>query len=219
VQQEVDRLNDLFVDTVALHRGIQPDTVRATEAGVFFGEEAVFSNLADQIGTLDEAHAALASRVSPTATRGRTSAMPPSDNPNPNTPPADPPQPQPNPPAPQPDPQPQPNPPAPQPDPQPGREASAEVIRLGARQDANARSIEIVELCALAGFPGESATMLRSDMTVEQVRRRLMTMQAERSQQTPGGTPIDPTQSNRPQQAPFSASDAWANFYPHQRRS
>ncbi|SDZ20090.1 protein C . Serine peptidase. MEROPS family S49 [Lysobacter sp. yr284] len=55
IQTEVDRLYELFVLTVAEQRGAAADAVRATEAGLFFGQDALDAGLADRIGTLSDA--------------------------------------------------------------------------------------------------------------------------------------------------------------------
>jgi signal peptide peptidase SppA len=49
VQSKVDSVYDLFVKTVARNRNINPDDVKATEAGIFLGEEGLEVGLADQI--------------------------------------------------------------------------------------------------------------------------------------------------------------------------
>jgi len=51
LQEEIDRLYAMFVDSVAKGRGMTGQAVEATEAGLFFGEKAVESGLADQVGT------------------------------------------------------------------------------------------------------------------------------------------------------------------------
>jgi signal peptide peptidase SppA len=55
MQAEVDRKYDLFVNAVAKHRGITPERVRGTEAGLLFGADAVKMKLADAVMTFDEA--------------------------------------------------------------------------------------------------------------------------------------------------------------------
>lgn len=65
LKSEVDRVYGLFVDTVASHRSLTSDTVRGTEAGVFFGQDAVAAGLADAVGTFDELLAELTSALSP----------------------------------------------------------------------------------------------------------------------------------------------------------
>jgi signal peptide peptidase SppA len=53
LQAEVDRLYGLFVDHVATMRRLDAETVRATEAGIYFGEDAVTAGLVDAVGSLD----------------------------------------------------------------------------------------------------------------------------------------------------------------------
>lgn len=55
IQTEVDRLYELFVLTVAEQRGSAAEAIRATEAGLFFGQDALDAGLADRIGTLGDA--------------------------------------------------------------------------------------------------------------------------------------------------------------------
>ena len=64
LQAEVDRIHGLFVDTVARNRSMTVDAVRKTEAGLFFGEAAVRAGLADEVGTLRDAVAALTESLS-----------------------------------------------------------------------------------------------------------------------------------------------------------
>lgn len=61
LQAEIDRLYDLFTETVGRNRGprFSAEAARATEAGIFTGEEAVSRGLADQIGGKAQAMAAL----------------------------------------------------------------------------------------------------------------------------------------------------------------
>ncbi len=54
-QREIDALYNLFVERVALYRGIDQASVRATEAGVFRGREAIDIGLADFISSPDDA--------------------------------------------------------------------------------------------------------------------------------------------------------------------
>lgn len=55
VQAEVDKTFDLFVDVVAEHRGLSRETIISTQAGLFFGSDAVDLKLADQVASFDEA--------------------------------------------------------------------------------------------------------------------------------------------------------------------
>jgi signal peptide peptidase SppA len=54
IQKMVDETYALFVDTVADYRDLEPQAVRDTEAGLFFGQEAIETGLADQIAGLDQ---------------------------------------------------------------------------------------------------------------------------------------------------------------------
>jgi signal peptide peptidase SppA len=54
LQAEVNRLYDLFVTHVAAMRNVSEDTVCATEAGLYFGPEAIHSGLADSLMSFDE---------------------------------------------------------------------------------------------------------------------------------------------------------------------
>ena len=53
LQSEVDRLYAIFTEHVATMRGLKLDAVRATEAGLYFGGNAVAQGLADGVQTLE----------------------------------------------------------------------------------------------------------------------------------------------------------------------
>ncbi len=75
IAAEVERLYGLFVDLVARNRSISAERVRVTEAGLFFGSNAIAARLADQIGTIDDAIRLAAGGITSTA-RGRPVAQP-----------------------------------------------------------------------------------------------------------------------------------------------
>lgn len=52
---EVDRLYEMFVQAVARRRDLDPQKVRGTEAGIFYGQDSIDRGLADRIGTFREA--------------------------------------------------------------------------------------------------------------------------------------------------------------------
>lgn len=59
-QDDVDRMAAIFFDAVATYRpGVNSDSVRALQAGVLVGAEAIAAGLADQIATEDEVVALL----------------------------------------------------------------------------------------------------------------------------------------------------------------
>ena len=63
LQTEVDRLYEMFVSTVANNRGLDAQTVRDTQAGLFYAGDAIEAGFADAIGTADDALRALAMEV------------------------------------------------------------------------------------------------------------------------------------------------------------
>ena len=65
LQGEVNRIYDLFATTVAKHRGMGVNTIKNTQAALFFGADAVASGLADDVGTLDDALLQINSMLTP----------------------------------------------------------------------------------------------------------------------------------------------------------
>lgn len=65
IQTVVDDLAAIFVDAVALHRGVSADTVLADfgQGGVFVGQHAVTAGLADRVGTFEQTLADLQQRA------------------------------------------------------------------------------------------------------------------------------------------------------------
>ena len=55
LQTEVDRLYGLFVEHVAAMRSLDVDAVRATEAGLYFGANAITAGLADAVSSFETA--------------------------------------------------------------------------------------------------------------------------------------------------------------------
>jgi signal peptide peptidase SppA len=72
IQADLDRLYDQFVELVAAHRRIDAQAVRATQARIYRGEAALRAGLADRIGTLDGALAALQQRLARRASADRS---------------------------------------------------------------------------------------------------------------------------------------------------
>ena len=64
-QAEMNRIYEIFVSTVAKNRGLTPEAVRATEAGLFFGENAVAAGLADGVAGFEQTLQALEAEVNP----------------------------------------------------------------------------------------------------------------------------------------------------------
>ena len=63
IQTEVDRLYTKLVEMVASHRRLEASRVRGTQAQVYYGEDSIKRGLVDEIGTFDEAHAALVAHI------------------------------------------------------------------------------------------------------------------------------------------------------------
>ena len=72
LQAEVDRLYGLFVDHVAVMRNLEPRFIRSTQAGLYFGPEAVTAGLADALGSFDTVLTDFSSYL--TARRSRNAA-------------------------------------------------------------------------------------------------------------------------------------------------
>ena len=65
LQGEVNRIYELFATTVAKHRGMGVNTIKNTQAALYFGADAVASGLADDVGTLDDAILQIHSMLTP----------------------------------------------------------------------------------------------------------------------------------------------------------
>ncbi len=65
LQAEVDRLYGIFTESVAQHRGLTVEAVRDTQARLYFGGDAVAAGLADRVGTLCDAVAAMRAELDP----------------------------------------------------------------------------------------------------------------------------------------------------------
>ena len=191
LQAEVDRVYQLFVDTVARNRGLTADAIRATEARLFFGEDAVRAGLDDEVGTMRSTFAALADTLTnprsivaapavlpraaialPKPTTGKEQSM--NDDtvtqttntdagapPEPDTAAAPPASETPAPMAAEPEP------------------TTAEVVDLdAARAQGTAEAGLIAELCTLAGMPERTADMLAKGLSADAVRRELLILKA-----------------------------------------
>ncbi len=192
LQSEVDRVYGLFVDTVARHRNLSLEAVRATEAGLFFGQQAIDAGLADALGTFDDALDALITTVSPHpvfATKARPVSpqptleffMPdlvtsvPTTEPTTPTAPVSASTPEPSPPT---------NavsPPVSIPPPMPASPPTPVSPTTGAAGFTVEAILEITQLCTLAGCPERILGFLEARTSSAQVRAQLLTAQAERS--------------------------------------
>lgn len=167
LQAEVDRLYGLFVDHVAAMRTLATDDVRSTEAGLYFGGNAIAAGLADAVGTFESALTDFSlflssrSRKSPQARAGtRTEAATPTQEQKMN--------------------------------PQEvevvpemiGVDAAA-VLVAEARREVTQSAQAIAELCLIAGTPDKAAEFIAAGKTEAEVRRVLIEAKAARSDATP----------------------------------
>ena len=165
LQAEVDRLYGLFVDHAASMRTLSSDDVRSTEAGLYFGANAIAAGLADAVGTFESALTDFSlflssrSRKSPQARAGtRTEAAPPitedfmqSENEAPEM---------------------------------IGVDAAA-VLVAEARREVTQSAQAIAELCLIAGAPDKAAEFIAAGKTEAEVRRVLIEAKAARSDAAP----------------------------------
>ena len=166
LQGEVDRLYTLFTDHVAAMRGLDIGAVRATEAGLFFGNQAVTQGLADGVQTLDatltEFHQFIHARNhSPSQVRGvirAEAALPHQEISMPDS--QDIPQ----------------NPIADTID-----LAEAEQLVAEAKREVTQTAQAIAELCLLAGCPGRAAEFIAAGHSQAEVRRVLIDARAAQS--------------------------------------
>ena len=165
LQAEVDRLYSLFVEHVGSMRTLGSDVVRSTEAGLYFGANAIAAGLADAVGTFESALTDFSlflssrSRKSPQARAGtRTEAAPPitedfmqSENEAPEM---------------------------------IGVDAAA-VLVAEAKREVTQSAQAIAELCLIAGAPDKAAEFIAAGKSEAEVRRVLIEAKAARSDATP----------------------------------
>ncbi len=163
LQAEVDRLYGLFIDTVAGHGRLTADALRATEAGLYFGDAAVAAGLADAVATFDDTLTEMADFLTPrtvqrlAAARTEVVVLPtscsekdtPMTQPDPHTETLDVPT-------------------------TPATPAAMQQMTM-----SYADAVEVAELCQLAGVPERSASYLAAQTPVANVRRTLLALRAE----------------------------------------
>jgi len=167
LQAEVDRLYGLFIDTVASHGRLTADALRATEAGLYFGDAAVAAGLADAVATFDDTLAEMADFLTPRTVQrlaaaraeGVASPLATLDMEKPMH----------------------------VPDPDTGSPASAVADRTSPATVAEpaatalsyADAVDVAELCQLAGVPERTASFLSAQTPVANVRRTLLALRAD----------------------------------------
>ena len=189
LQAEVDRLYGLFVDHVAAMRRLDAADVRGTEAGLYFGGNAISAGLADAVGTLDSAltdfslYLSSRSRKSPQARAvTRSEAATPTQEQNM--------------------------------DPQEveivpdmiGVDAAA-VLVAEARREVTQSAQAIAELCLIANVLDKAAEFIAAGKSEAEVRQALIEAKAARSDATPIASAITPDagtqEASRPESSPI----------------
>jgi ClpP class serine protease len=154
MQAESDRLRMIFAESVARYRGISVDAVVATQAAKYFGANAVAANLADAVGTPNDALNALRAEIASraqiakppfTAAEGApaTSATSAAE--------------------------------------ETAQVIDLASERLRITGEAVSTHAEIVELCALASHPDLAAGFIRKSTSIADVRKELQTLRARAS--------------------------------------
>jgi signal peptide peptidase SppA len=194
LQAEVDRLYAMFVDHVAAMRRLDADVVRATEAGIYFGMDAVTAGLADAVGSLDAVLAEFSSFLVARRARGHTmsdstrlSAATTStlmeNSTMPLTDPVD---------------QPRTDEPVPSAAPEADKPVADEASPATA-DASRADAVAIAELCQLAGHPELTAAFLAEGVSEAHVRKALLASRADspeiRSTIAPDAAPPQQSQS------------------------
>lgn len=164
LQTEVDRVYEMFVATVARARGFAPDAVKATEAALFFGADAVAAGLADKLGTFDDALADLRARPAPQrATLSPIRNLKRKDktmtDPEETTAEAQ-------------------NADVTLTNPAPDLEAITALAKAQAQKEALAYVSEITQLCQLAGMPEKATDFIAKATPSAEVRKALLTTKA-----------------------------------------
>jgi len=208
LQVEVDRLYGLFVGHVAAMRSLSEDAVRATQAGLFFGPEAVEAGLADAEGSLDSALIEFTDYLATKRALTRSSAalistshVPCLEKPQMNTPeildatdiaqePDDQAKETPEPPD-------QPVQPVETPEPSEADKVQAAVSQI------KAEALAIAELCHLAGQPQRIAGFLAEGISSDQVRQRLLAIRAESPEIASRIHPDAQSQTTSPESGPL----------------
>jgi ClpP class serine protease len=161
LRAEVDRLYGLFVSHVSSVRGQPEDSVRATEAGLYFGPNALQAGLADHVGTLESTLADFSvylssrgSKLPPPRGLSRTRAAQHLESSMDN-------------------------------EPRDNIETigmdQAAILVAQARREVTQSAQAIAEMCLIANCPDKAAGFIASGNSEAEVRQALMTLRAARS--------------------------------------
>jgi signal peptide peptidase SppA len=174
LQAEVDRIYELFATTVARMRGIDLAAIKATEAALYFGDQAIAANLADRIGTMGDALSDLSKKVarpSSTSIRNLKKELRMPENTQPIE------------------------------DMDPEMESIPDLAALKAdlKEEAQAEALayvaEVTELCQLSGMADKAAAFIAKAVPAAEVRKALLEARASKADataiagQSPANTP------------------------------
>jgi signal peptide peptidase SppA len=150
LQSEVNRLYDLFANTVARMRGIDAGAVKATEASLYFGDDAIAAGLADKTGTFSDALSELTQKLSRLATHPlrqlKQKELKPMDTPQTEEPE------------------------------QPMPDLTA--LKAEAKAEVLAYVTEVTELCQLGGMPDKAMIFIAKAVPLAEVRKALLDAKA-----------------------------------------
>jgi ClpP class serine protease len=170
LQAEVNRLYDLFLTHVATMRAVSEDAVHATEAGLYFGPEAIQAGLADSLMSFDEVLIEFNTYLTPQG-RSRSPARTQSqvdcaihphkeinmsenhEAPDEQTHARD-------------------------PNVETNSTLEATATATDVRQEVRRETQAIAELCLIAGYPTKAAEFIAQGLNEAQVRQLLLTMKA-----------------------------------------
>lgn len=179
LQTEIDRLYALFVGHVAAMRGLDANAVRATEAALYFGEDALAAGLADGVASLDTTLADFAAALrggrssgSPTPLAMPTRLALPTPTETSMTVPTEAAPVQPTPPA-------APAPAAVVPAVAPAALPTPTASVAPPAPDPQGEAVAVAELCLLAGCPERTTEFLAARMSAAQVRQVLLQARAD----------------------------------------
>lgn len=202
LQNEVDRLYGLFTSLVSRNRGLSDAQVRNTEAGLFFGENALSAGLADQIMTLPDALELMTLQLQPKTKR--TIMTDPNTQTQSQAPQA-------NAEAPAPETQEQEIGQATESQPEQADDgddsvtetlATEEDVEAKVRKNVKAEITELSKACDIAGMPEKLGEFIEKGYSAEQAKDELMRLMASKSEQPEIHSQTTPAASAENEQNP-----------------
>ncbi len=152
LQAEVDRIYEMFVQTVAKARGMSAESIRATEAALFYGADAVRAGLADEVLTFRGVMARLNTAVDPMPTQSAPLTRSRMENPAEIT--------------------------KLQQEASAMSEQTQTPVPAATPPAPQIDALAIADLCAIAGMDHRLGEFLRAKLTVDQVREKLLEARA-----------------------------------------